>query len=146
SGIGLLVIGKDSLYGQVGPQRVPDLRGLWTGSIYGCMFLDALARTNNPIYGGDDDIDIEITLQQGRSFAGRGGDPEDKVTGILLPDGTVQIQFFDPDHTNRGLATGTLSIEKGRYVMRVYSHGFDDLNRADRPPMMYTAEIVLQKQ
>ena len=143
--IGLLVPGKSSLYGQVGPQRIPDLRGLWTGSIHGCGFLDAWAQTNDPMCGGDDTIQLEITLQQGRIFTGQSGDPKDKLTGVLLPDGTVQFQIFQPGNFDHSIAFGTLSIDKGHYVITAYQHGLYDVNRATQP-LMYTAQVILRKQ
>jgi hypothetical protein len=75
---------------------------------------------------------FHITHQTGRLFAGRAGKPEfpefaeGRLTGIVLPDGTVSIQFFE-DTELRMLIKAKLTLTGGKYEMEGYAHLFDDL-------------------
>ena len=153
-GLGFLVSGKQSLYGQVPGNRVPDLRGRW--DFYApnfCAFRDVLDKTVPPVpicttQSGTPSV-LRITAQTGRVFAGDHINAPDKLTGFLAPDGTVSIQYFSPsDHEmERIFLTGTLKIQGDKYVISGYAHGYSDLTIASpNRPYMQTIEFYATKQ
>lgn len=154
-GLGLLASGNLSLYGQIGRNRIPDLRGAWIVSMpNGCGFENVLDLTVPPpvwFCGTPPDAssEVEITEQSGRVFAGDHPNAPDKLTGYLASDGGVSIQYFSPSahEMNRIFITGTLTTGRGGYVMRGYAHGFSDLSiKSPYTPFMYTAEVTITKQ
>ncbi len=154
-GLGLLASGKLSLYGQAGRYRVPDLTGTWlVNAPNGCGYQNILDTTVPPTvwFCGtppDSSTEIEITEQSGRVFAGGHPGASDKLTGYLAPDGSVSVQIFStsPHEMEHTFITGTLTNEKGSYVMRGYAHGISDLTiQSPYTPYMYTVEVTITKQ
>ena len=83
---------------------------------------------------------MNITTQNGRVFAGNHYDPDepgDKVTGVLMPDGTVSVQFLldVTGGTDRFFFTGTLAKVRGRYEIKGYGHGYEDVKHCQTARM-----------
>jgi hypothetical protein len=136
--VGLWLTNNAPVYGQAAAARIPDLRGRWQGEIIGYMFDNALSPTDSPTYVRDSSPEqiIDITVQTGRVFAGSSPDGG-KLTGVLLPDGTIRIHGFGEGNL-RIFATCTLRIEKGRYVLTGTADMFDDLHDGVDAPDMAT--------
>ncbi len=138
----LLLSPNQPAYGQIGTARIPDMRGRWQGTMMaGCVFKNALdpndvAQCFDNGTPTDEDI-VDITAQTGRAFAGSTPDGG-KVTGVLLPDGTVGMQAFG-EGTLRLFITGKLELLRGKYVITGHTQMFDDLTPATDAPDMGTA-------
>lgn len=161
--LGLLVSGKQSLYGQAANKPIPDLRGPW-----GAFFPNVCHVPNVwepdaeplPACGRPDDTgtNLVVTHQSGRIFLGRHETARDRFTGYIAPDGTVSIHYFSPSEHEREhlFFTGTLAIEKGKYVVSGYAHGFSELPMPPQPcpqqscpaypPYIHTLEMYLTKR
>jgi len=110
--------------------RIPDLRGKWQGEATGYAFSNVLSPTDFPQYvesSTDEDLNLEIDVQTGRAFAGSWREGRDKLTGVILPDGTIRIQTATEGGDLRSFSTCTLSVEEGKYVMTGTGDMFDDL-------------------
>jgi hypothetical protein len=147
--IGLVVVARAPLYGQA--NRIPDLRGLWNGYVGGCIFQDAYegypsGSPPDPNCDAWDDTKLNITEQNGSVFAGLGEGPGDKFTGIILADGTVSIQGFDPSNHERILGEGTVSVRGGSYLMTGYMHIFRDPNKLPGAASMGTVYLQFSMQ
>jgi hypothetical protein len=81
---------------------------------------------------------FSITHQQEGLFAGTIPDPENpgnKLTGVVLPDGTVSIQLHEgtSEGSDRYFVTAALTVTDGRYRMAGYGHVYEDLSQASEP-------------
>ena len=137
-GMSFLLSGARSLYGQVGEGNIPDMVGVWKGELYGYNFnnvadpdcrqpADIAKSQCQPQYIQNPEASFQITTQNGRVFAGlyvEGQYPR-RLTGVVLPDGTVSVQGFSPTEL-RSFFTGTLTFTNGTYEMTGQGHSFDD--------------------
>ncbi|MCX6638634.1 MAG: hypothetical protein NT090_26570 [Acidobacteria bacterium] len=146
AGIGLLFSSRERLYGQSPDNRVPDLRGDWKGQITVVLFDNSLDPTEPPQFGQDEFV-FTITHQNGRVFAGFNPEPSgngEKLTGVLLPDGTVSMQVLSGHGSDRTFLTGTFSTAKGTYQMEGYAHQYEDVN-LDKVPRILSAHFSAEK-
>ncbi len=126
--VGLLVTGRDPVYGQgppLGTRPVVDLTGVWEGEFSGYLFEDVLDEYDSPQFiFQEPGEDLVITDQTDSTFAGSwpGGD---KVTGTVMPDGTVTVQMFEPGEL-RLFGTGTVEVRGNRAEIHGVLHAFDD--------------------
>jgi hypothetical protein len=144
--ISLLFLEKDSLYGQGMAERVPNLVGHWQAKSAFYMFDPVTNPESEPFYfessGTEEDM-LNIDVQTGRVFAGSTPDGG-KLTGIILPDGTVSIQAFGEGEL-RVFGTYRLSKSGNTYKLEGYAHYFDDLKSPDAESMMATSYGVAVK-
>jgi hypothetical protein len=141
---GFVMAARAPAFGQ-NRARVPDLRGTWQGQIRGYIVQNVLVEpvfdpSGNPTLGkphyfedASDDQTFFIREQVGRVFAGWDAEGR-KLTGVLMPDGTVSVQLFEPTE-NRTLFIGTLTAVGGQLRMEVYGHGFDDFGLTAPDPL-----------
>jgi len=140
--IAFLIPGEEPLYGQRG-NKIPDLIGEWSGGVYGGGFEDVWS-ADAPVFGGDDTVDMTITHQEGRFFCGGGENYEDKITGVLMEDGTVHVQLFDTSNMERVFGIGKLIRRKGHLIIRVSLNIYRELS--EESPYMFTGVLTLHKQ
>ena len=126
-----VITGKEPLYGQGrrgSNMGIPDLTGTWTLTSAGYFFEDVTDTTTS---AGDPDPfevspeDFVITEQTGRVFAGVWDSRAQKVTGVILPDGTVSVQFFETTEL-RLFGTGSISVRGSTPEISGFFHFFDD--------------------
>jgi hypothetical protein len=130
--LSLIIIGRGPLYGKAKEKdRIPDMTGVWTYETAQYYFEDVTNPKEEPkdrMASSTPEEDWHITHQTGRVFAGTFGfEGEGKLTGVILPDGTVSIQIFWASET-RIFFTGRMLNTKGISVMAGYFHYFDDFN------------------
>jgi len=132
--VGLAVLGREPLYGQGGSTRIPAMLGQWSGQGAGYGFENVLDPSSQPQYSENEGQGLlNITAQNDRAFAGTFG-AGDKLTGVILPAGTVSMQTYRDN--NRMFLTGTLTDHgRGGYVITGYIDSFEDLTRAVMPGM-----------
>ena len=138
--ISLVIISRGPLYGQAENDNwVPNMIGTWTGEGAGYVFFDVTQPASEPVYfEGPGDRDLVITHQIGRTFAGSfssgDGGNRFKLTGVIMPDRTVSIQYFESSE-ERHFYTGRLTKSEGMLQISGYMQFFDDF-REDSDKMM----------
>ncbi len=137
--ISLIIISRGSLYGQPGGGSwIPDLIGEWAGEGTAYLYDDVTAlpeqRTLTYASGVDfsDEGNVIITEQTGRVFAGTYEGIAGTLTGVILQDGTVSIQFFERDE-NRMFFTGKIRRSRGTLQLEGYVHVFGDFHHIHWP-------------
>jgi len=139
---GIAIAGPHPAYGQqVGPDRAPNMVGEWRGRAQVVYFENIDDSVSQPQFIQTDEFVLTIGAQEGRAFAALGPDG-DKLTGVILPGGTLSMQLFGGN--DRWFLTGTLTIERGLYVIKGYIHTFEDPTRATYPSMA-TGHFYLSK-
>jgi hypothetical protein len=136
--ISLLVSGREPAFGQIGVGRIPNMVGTWRGEIAG-YFVQHTAEfppnTHEAVYFEDSvEMMFVITKQNGRAFGGN------NLTGVILPDGTVAIQAFEPTEL-RMFLTGSLQASGRRLEINGYGHLFDDFGITPVPPDHPASEV-----
>ncbi|NIO20820.1 MAG: hypothetical protein GTN76_08795 [Candidatus Aenigmarchaeota archaeon] len=109
---------------------VPNLIGEWISPATGYGYEDVTNIDEIPGYGEgslSDDGNIIITDQTGRIFTGTYELGYGKLTGVILPDRTVSIQFFELTET-RIFFTGRMTKSGDTLQISGYFHIFDDYN------------------
>jgi len=154
--ISIIIISRGPLYGQPEYDNwVPDMIGTWTGEGAVYLFSDVTVPSQPEFfYISSLDRDIVITEQTGRVFAGAFGlDDEYKLTGVILKDRTVSIQYFEPSE-ERHFFTGRLTKSGNTLQISAIMQFFDDFNHVHPgfgiPPdysdrMMASAYVQLVK-
>ena len=98
---------------------------------------------------GDNSTTLVITHQIGRVFAGTHIEAPDKSTGIILPDGTVEVLGWEPqlDLLAHAMFKGKLYSDRGQYIIRGHGHIISEQEvrflGEGRQPHMLTAEIYM---
>ena len=148
--ISLIIFSRGPIYGQAAEDNwVPDLTGEWIGEATGYAYEDVLEYpTEEPEYYPEaslsDDGNIFITHQRGRVFAGIYELGDGKLTGVILPDRTVSIQFFEFSET-RMFFTGRMTKSGGALQISGYVHMFDDFGLPEHNTEMGSAYVQLIK-
>ena len=81
-----------------------------------------------PYFHATDEPYWEVTHQNGEAFAAVAFDEDGDLhamTGVVLSDGTVSIQAFNPSE-QRFFITGTVKLTNGTYVIDAQGQVFDD--------------------
>lgn len=139
---GIPIAGTRPVYGQqVGPDTTPNMVGEWRGRGQVVYFENIDDPASQPQFVQTDEWVLTIGTQTGRAFASMGPDGQ-KLTGVILPDGTLSMHSFGGN--DRWFWTGTLTVRRGRYVIEGYVHTFEDPTRATYPSMA-TAHFSLSK-
>jgi len=119
--------------------KIPNLVGEWKGQAVGYSYEDSGNPYNSPQFA-QGEVSMNITTQNGRVFAGTHydpGEPGDKLTGVLMPDGSVSLQFlFDvTGGTDRYFINGTLANVRGRYEIKAHGHTYEDVKHCQTARM-----------
>ena len=132
--VSLISVSRGPLYGKTTEDNwVPDLTGVWSGEGAAYVFMDVLEPYLEAVYyfEGLFENGLEITHQTGNVFAGEWGSDEGgdrfKLTGVILPDRTVSIQWFEPSE-ERHFFTGRITRSEGALQISGYGHFFDDFH------------------
>ena len=129
--ISLIIISRASLYGQTGRGSwIPDLIGEWVGKATAYYYPDVTDQSTFEYLDGVDFSDkgnVIITEQTGRVFAGSYEGDKGTLTGVILQDGTVSIQFFELSE-NRMFFTGKIRRSRGTLQLEGYVHVFGDFH------------------
>jgi hypothetical protein len=108
AGLSIAATATAVLAQQAGLARTPNMVGEWRGQAEIVRFEDVNDQAGQPQFGQTNELVVVIGTQTGRMFATPGSQ---KLTGVVLPDGTVSMQMCGGN--DRWFLTGTLSIAKG---------------------------------
>lgn len=123
--ISLIIFSRGPIYGLAAEDNwVPDLTGEWTGEGAIQFYFDVTDATETPKYAEAPFAhNFAITEQTGRVFAGIWDGT--KVAGVMLPDRTVSIQFFEPPE-RRAFMIGRMTKSEGALQISGIWYFFDD--------------------
>lgn len=116
---------------QNGHAVIPDMRGTWGGSGGGYEFENVLNDNSEPIYQSKSGVLLVITVQNGRAFAGRSADGTAKITGVILSDNTVTINWYGEN--NRNIYIGKFSLINGVKVIKGSVNSWEEITLATIP-------------
>ncbi len=148
--ISLIIFSRGPIYGQAAEDNwVPDMIGEWNSELVAYAYDDVIVLPQEPEYlAGEslsDDGNIFITHQRGRVFAGTFEMGYGVLTGVIIKDRTVSIQFFELSEW-RGFVTGRMTKSGGTLQISGYVHGFDDFGiRPDSDTTMGSGYVRLFK-
>lgn len=128
-GLGMLLVAS------VSHAAIPNLKGVWAGTVNIVRFENVLQDGGNPVYHKET-IKIKITWQNGRVFAGRymSGEHEEKLTGVIEADNTVTVQTFNED--NRSFFRGKMRVVDGTMTLSGAIAVYEEICLSGSPEMM----------
>ena len=135
--ISLIIFSRGPIYGQEGEDNwIPDMTGEWDSEVVGYAYDKVIELPQTPEYYPEaslsDDGNIWITHQRGRVFAGTFEMGDGVLTGVIMKDRTVSIQFFELSEF-RLFVTGRITKSGDTLQISGYVHGFDDFGIRDEP-------------
>lgn len=130
------------LAASVSHAAIPNMKGIWKGTFKYVEFENVLVVGAAPEYGSDE-VEMKITTQKGRLFAGRirDGESELKVTGFIDTDDSVTIQLYEED--TRIFFSGKL-IPWTTPTLRGTAHLYEVIN-ISLDPRMATGLLTLKR-
>ncbi len=135
--ISIIIISRGPVYGQDAEDNwIPDLIGEWYSEAVGYAYEDVIHLPQEPEYfegeSLSDDGNIFITHQTGRVFAGTFEEGDGVLTGVIMKDRTVSIQFFELSEF-RIFVTGRITKSGDTLQISGYVHAFDDFGIRPEP-------------